>query len=375
MRIAHVINALRVGGAEKLLVTLAGELRRRGIDFTIITLRQSDPEMLALAAAEGARIAEFPHRKLWAPRRFYRLERYLRAERFSVLHTHLTMANILGAAAGRLAGTPVVTSLHNTTMRSQSLPLHHLAETWLLRTSVRRIIAVGWETARTQGARLKGRQMLVLPNAVPCPEPLTPDERRALRRELGGGAPEAPLLIFVGRLVPQKGLGDLLLAFAGVQRHHPAARLLVVGDGPLQGEVQAQAQSLGLGEQVRLLGLRGDVPRLLGACDLFVSAAHWEGLPVASLEAMAAGLPLAVTAVGDLPRVVTPETGALTPPHAPELLAEAINALLSAPARLAAAGAAAQQRARREFSAGAWAGRLLDLYDEVRQEEAHAGAR
>lgn len=375
MRIAHVINALRVGGAEELLLTLAGELRRRGIDLTIITLRPSDPEMLAQAAGEGARVVAFPHRKLWAPGRFYRLQRFLRAERFSVLHTHLTMANILGTAAGRLAGTPVVTSLHNTTMRSQSMPLHSLAETWLLRTSVQRIIAVGWETARTHRARLNGKPLLVLPNAVSFPPPLSPAERSALRRELGCGNPEAPLLIFVGRLVPQKGLGDLLQAFAGVHQAHPAARLLLVGEGPLQEEVQAQVRSLGLGGQVSLLGLRSDVQRLLGACDLFVSAAHWEGLPVASLEAMAAGLPLAVTAVGDLPRVVTPETGALTPPQDPEALAEAINALLASPERRAAAGAAAQARVRREFSAEAWAGRLLDLYDEVRQEEAHAGAR
>lgn len=367
MRIAHVINALRVGGAEKLVITFAGEMRRRGIDFTIITLRQNDPEMLKQAAAEGARIAQFSHRKLFAPGRFKKLVDFLRAEKFDILHTHLTMANILGASAGYMVGIPVVTSLHNTTMHSQSQFLHTRLETWLLRNSVKRVLAVGWETANAHAERLKDKPILVLPNAVHTPPSLSSEERCAVRQELVND-PHAPLLIYVGRLVPQKGVRDLVTAFAVVNRSHPQARLIVAGVGPLEEELQTQIHTLGLKERARLLGPRRDVPRLLAASDLFVSAAHWEGLPVASLEAMAAGLPVVATAVGDLPRVVTPETGILTPPRAPERLAAAISALLESPEARTAAGAAAQIRIQLEFSARAWADRLLKMYSEVIRE-------
>ncbi len=360
-RVAHLINGLRIGGAEKLLVTLAGEMGRRELPLTIITLRPNDPAMQRAIEATAGRVVVFPGRRLVAPGRFGRLVRFLRRERFTVLHTHLTQANVLGGCAGRLAGVPVVTTLHNTRMQSQTHLWHGRAENLVLRYLASRVLAVGWAIAAAHQGRLGRRPIEVVPNAVSLPAPLPAADRAALRATLLDG-PDRLLLLAVGRLEPQKGLPDLLAAFADLTQTHPGARLLIAGDGSLADPLRRQIAALGLDGRTSLLGRRDDVPALLAAADLYVSASHWEGLPVATLEAMATGLPLAVTAVGDVPRVVGAEMGALVPPRQPEALAAALRALADDPVRRQRAGQAARAAAARDYAAPAWVDRLLAIY-------------
>lgn len=369
MHIAHIINALRVGGAEQLILNFAQAIRdpalsSQDIRLTVITLRRDVPEVLEQAKQFGARVVHFYNRKIYAPGRFWDLVRFLRSEDIDLLHTHLTMANILGASAGRVAGIPVVTSLHNTTMTTAEHPVWSPLETLLLRTAVRQVIAVGWQTAEAHQDRLGGKPVLVLPNAVPIPEPLVPKDRRQIRRELVGD-PDVPLLISVGRLEEQKGMPDLLQAFADLQRTHPRASLVIAGDGSLRPELENQVLQQGLSGKARFLGLRRDIPELLGAADIFVSASLWEGLPVATLEALAAGLPVVATAVGDVPRVVVQEAGLLFPPRQPAELAGGLRQLLDNPELRAAQSTAARRHAIRHYSAVNWARRLLEIYRGV----------
>jgi glycosyltransferase involved in cell wall biosynthesis len=172
-------------------------------------------------------------------------------------------------------------------------------------------------------------------------------------------------LLSVGRLEPQKGCFDLIESFALVHQKHPDARLVIAGSGSLESQVNSRINTLSLAQSVHMLGLRQDIPDLLAASDIFVSAAHWEGLPVASLEAMAAGLPLVVTSVGDLPRVVAPGTGLLVPPKDPVTLAASIVRLLEQPELRVELGAAARNHIERHYCANAWADRLLEVYAQT----------
>jgi glycosyltransferase involved in cell wall biosynthesis len=292
------------------------------------------------------------------------LLRYLRRVKPDVIHTHLTMATILGAVTGTLAGVPVVTSLHNTTMRTSQKRMLSSLETFALRYLVKHVVAVGWGTAEAHRARLGGVPIEVIPNAVSIPQPSAPETRQATRSTLLGD-PTPSVLLYVGRLEPQKGLFDLLDAFSQVLEVHPGTRLLIAGSGAIESQVRVRVKDLGLEKGVKMLGQRGDIPDLLAASDIFVSAAHWEGLPVASLEAMAAGLPIVVTAVGDLPRVVQPGTGLLVSPGDPGGFAACINQLLAQPELREEMGVAARNHIRCHYNAANWADRLLDVYAGV----------
>ena len=154
-----------------------------------------------------------------------------------------------------------------------------------------------------------------------------PRGRDRWRRE-NGVAADALVFAHVGRFMAQKNHLDLVAAFQQVASADPRALLVLAGDGELRETVRARAASLGLEGAVRFLGLRDDVPELLGAADAFVLSSAWEGLPIAVLEAMAAGLPVVATAVGGVPELVrSGETGWLVAPGAPAALGAAMLAL------------------------------------------------
>jgi glycosyltransferase involved in cell wall biosynthesis len=364
MRVAQIIDELRAsGGAERLQLTLAEALEKEEAELTVLTLHENDPESEQALRARGVRVVPLPSRRFGSARRALRLVRFLRDHEIDVLHTHLVRSTILGGIAGSLTRIPVVTTLHNTRQSVRLSPLLRALETWVLRHLVERVIAVGWETASAQSERLRGVEIDVIPNAVSGCEPLGHAEREKVRRELGI-APESLLVISVGRLHPQKAFSDMLRAFAATAARCPNAELRIVGGGRLEHELQTELDALGLGGRVALLGLRRDVPRLLAASDVYFSSAIWEGLPVAILEAMAAGLPIVATRVGDVPHVVTPASGALVEASDVEGLARELCRVLEDPILRRQQSQAALE-ASELFSYGPWGNRLLDLYAEL----------
>ncbi|MCB9422079.1 MAG: glycosyltransferase [Ardenticatenaceae bacterium] len=365
MRIAHIIDSLGWGGAQKLLVTFAEAARQHDIALTIITLDNDYKDAPFTSELENldVRIVTFHAQRLLDLPRFIKLTRFLAQEKFDIVHTHLNYANILGTLACTITKTSTVATLHNVREGIES-KLRKKLELWIVKKLSGKIIVVGEQVAKARQPQFPGKILHVVPNAVESIPPLPKTERQALRTELTGNTAR-PLLISVGRLTPQKGVDDLLTAFAQVCRKHPQAALIIAGAGSIFDDLNTQIKSLGLENNAWLLGSRTDVPRLLGASDLFVSASHWEGLPVAMLEAMSAGLPVAATGVGDVPVVVTSCSGVVVPPHKPEQLAQAISDLLDKPEQLAVMGSAARERVNLHYSPSVWLNRLLALYDEV----------
>lgn len=367
MRVLQIISSLKTGGAQKLQETFAGAARGRGVDVTILSL-QADTGSTILAALleRGHRVQHLPGKRLLDVGRFNHLVRFLRQEKFDVIQSNLTYANILAAAAGRLTGTPVVGTLHNVKIEAKHYhPLREgLLEITALRYGVQAVIAVGHQVAEAYRARLGHQKLVVIPNAV-APIPALPAaERLALRHSLSGSTTR-PVVLAVGRLSQQKGFADLLEAFAQVHAHFPEAFLAIAGAGELQGELNARLEQLGLTGHARLLGGRGDVPQLLRASDIFVSSSLWEGLPVAVLEAMAAGLPIVATAVGEVPLTVVDGTGLLVPAAQPPELAAALKTLLADPAQREAMGRAALTHVERHHSPATWLDQHLALFQAV----------
>lgn len=368
MRVAHVIDNLNVGGAQRLIVTLAGLAPAHDIELTVVTLSDNRcspiPENLA---ALGVHVATFLPRSLFDPFLVRRLARYLSGLQLDIVQTHLSTANILGTLAARSADVPVVGTLHSAASRPRHR--HHLdraMETWTLRYGARQVIAVGHFVAEAHQSRLRNKPITVIPNGVgeiPC---LGLDERTRLRTQLIGD-PARPLVISVGRLTPAKGFSDLVTAFADVRDHHPSAALVVVGSGTLHIELQRHIYHHGLQDHVFLAGARDDVPSLLASSDLYVSSSHWEGLPLTVLEAMMAGLPIVATGVGEIPLVLEDGAGVVVPTRDPIAIANVISSLLAHPDRMRSLGSKARTRAVREYSATAWMHRLSKLYADNRR--------
>ena len=377
MRVAHLIDNLRlVGGAQRVLVLLTHSAHNTDLELTVIDLKSdSDSPNLERLKKAGVDVLHFPAENMRDAKRFLSLVRYLKHEQFDLIHTHLLHSNVIGILASKLAGTPVIGSLYNVHIsRRKNHTFRYGLETLLLRYAADGVMAVGQLTAEAHQSRLKGKRIYVIPTAVEIPELLSPQEKQLMRESLVGDA-RRPLIVSVGRLTTQKGYTYLLDAFSQVHKRWPQAALVIAGEGALFDELSLKIRGLNLNKHAFLLGPRSDVQRLLGACDIFVSSSLWEGLPSALLEGMAAGLPVVATTVGDMPRVVTPDTGLLIPAEDPDAIAGAIIELLDHPQQRKLMGEAAREYAITHHGLDAYGKHFLHMYKDVLYREKPPGRR
>ncbi len=174
------------------------------------------------------------------------------------------------------------------------------------------------------------------------------------------------LILTVGRLTEQKGHCYLIEAVAAVLPMYPNIEFLLVGEGELADELEAQAEQSGYGDHIHFLGRRNDVLALLAEADMFVLPSLWEGLSIALLEAMAAGKPIVATAVSGTTQVMAHgQTGLIVPPADGAALAAAINQLLANPTQAHALGQAARQHVSTHYSAEKQAKEHLALYRKI----------
>ena len=360
LRVAHIIPALRYGGAEKLVVTLAQEAAARtDIELTVITLRESNEQVRQAVIETGTRLLEPHHRKVYNVPRLLKLYRLIKQHNFDVIHTHLSMANILGGYLGGMAGIPVVTTLHNT--KINTTPRRKLVETWGVRRYVSTLVAVGEQVEVAHKHLYPNKRWVVIPNAVSIYPLPSPSEKAALRAQIMHD-PHRQLLIAVGRLETQKAHTDMLTALHQLLSTNSQCELIIVGIGKLEQEIRRTISRLGLENHVTLLGLRHDVPQLLSVADIYLNSSHWEGLPLTLLEAMAAGLPIVATDAGDTARVVSHDMGFITPVGALNEFASAIGSLLHNNKIRVQFGKRGREHIGRNYNASQWVDKLVELY-------------
>ncbi len=201
--------------------------------------------------------------------------------------------------------------------------------------------------------------------------PPAPGEREAAKERRGYGG--QTLVLWTGRLVDRKGVAHLLQAWAGLAPRFPEARLLLLGEGQLLGDLTELARRLGVAATVRFGGRVEDVAEWLRTADLFVLPSLQEGLPNALLEAMASGLPCVATRIGGVTDVVG--GGALlVPPADPAALAAACGRLLGDPAERRTLGEAAAAEMRAAFGLEARVATYRRLYAEVASAPRGSGA-
>jgi glycosyltransferase involved in cell wall biosynthesis len=288
------------------------------------------------------------------------LRRLLRDWSPDVVHAHGLRAGAFAALAG-CPGALAVT-VHNAPPARAPGRIVHAA---LERLTARRADAVTWVSSdvggrmRRAGARDGGRAVVAAP-AFPAP---TADQVEAARATLGECG--RPVVFAAGRLTEQKGFGVLIAAAARWQGRDPAPVLAIAGEGPLAGELGAQA--LAAGVPVRFLGRRTDVPALMAAADVVVVPSLWEGQPLVLQEALRAARPVVASRAGGIPDLTGEDGALLVPPGDAMALAGAVLTILDDRAAAARLVAAATERARALPDAGDAVDSVAALYDRLRR--------
>ncbi|MFJ9777847.1 glycosyltransferase family 4 protein [Kitasatospora sp. NPDC101157] len=287
-----------------------------------------------------------------------------------VVHAHGLRAGLLSDLALRTAGrfpglrpeTPlVVTSHHALLATGMERRLQRLMERRVARAAD---LVLGASSDLVARARELGATDARLGPVAAPPTPEGRIGRAEARAALLGDGPDRPLVLAVGRLVPQKAFGLLLDATGELAALDPEPLLLVAGDGPEAGPLRERVAAEKL--PVRLLGYRTDVPDLLAAADVVVVSSRWEARSLVVQEAMLAGVPVVATAVGGIPELVG-DAAVLVPPGDPAALGRAVRELLADPARREQLVAAGRQQAETWPDEAATVAQVLSTYDELVQ--------
>jgi glycosyltransferase involved in cell wall biosynthesis len=366
-RILIVSTGLNRGGAETQVFYLAKGLRARGWEAEVVSLL-TDGTM-----TQQFREVEIPihqlgmHRGIPDPRAILNLRKIIRTFRPDVLHTHMVHSNLLGRVTRLFAHVPVVISTaHSITEGARWRELAYritdpLADltTIVSNAAAERYIRVG---------AVPARKLKTVPNGVEL-EAFKPNAeyRATLRAELG--VDDQFVWLAVGRLDTPKDYPNLLTAFSRLaSRRHV---LLIAGEGHLRESTERLATELGISEQIRFLGIRKDVPRLMAAADAYVMSSAWEGLPMVLLEAAASALPIVTTAVGGTDEIVQDGvSGFLAPAKNSEALAAAMQRmeLLPVESRVSM-GAAGRDHVSQHYGLSAVVDQWEDIYHSLSQRK------
>ncbi len=325
MRIVYVLTSLGMGGAERQALAQAERMAERGHTVAILVLRSRlaeewPTELEALYL--NMRKTSFSVLKGLAQAR-----RFLREFKPELLHSHSFHANVVARLLKVLfPGTVVLSTVHNVYEGGWPRMLAYRLTDGLSRRTTTVCQAVARRFVRLKA--VPQDKCMVMANGIETRE-FAPDQaRRALIREQMG-VNGSFIWMTAGRVVEAKDYPNLLRAFARVLAAHPNVQLWVAGASTTVETERVHNMSVirGLGDAVRWLGLRRDLPALLDAADGFVLASAWEGMPLAVGEAMAMEKPVVATDVGGT-RELLGDAGAVVPSKAPDALAVAMLELM-----------------------------------------------
>jgi len=361
-RVLYLSHAFAVGGAEEMVLNLvrhlppayapvvaciheAGpiglEIERTGVPFRVLGLTPG----------------------LRRPFDILRLRNFLYECQPDIVHTFLLTGSLYGRFAAMMARVPVVIGTE-VNVYERKRPLHALAERWLMRDTD--AVVASAESVRdfyVQQVTADPSKVEVIYNAVDWAQLQTSISREEMRASVDVPA-EVPVLAIIARLTEQKGHRILLDAL--VRPDLAQAHLIVVGDGPLRDTLQKQCSDLGLSSRIRFLGARRDLGNILAAADVFVMPSFWEGLPLAMVLAMGAGLPVVATRVAGIPEVVKDGvSGLLVPPGDSAELGAALSRVVNDETTRGRLGQAARAAVRPRFGIDRYVQSVTALYDRL----------
>ncbi len=325
MKVLHIINGEYYAGAEKVQDLLALGLTELGHEINFVCFKPD--KFPALRSGQEISLHKMPMRHRFDIGCARRVARLVREGGFELLHSHSPRGAMIGRVASLMAGVPMVHHVHSPAARDTEAPLMNRVNCVVERlsaASIQALIPVSRSLERylvEQG--FSPRRIFTVPNGVPTPGPLSPRACPTGTWRIGA----------VALFRPRKGMEVLLKAAAHLLRQGRPLRVVAVGgfETPAyEQEIRGLAASLGIAGQVDWLGFTRDVDRALAQLDVMVlPSLYGEGMPMAVLEAMAAGIPVVASDVEGIPEVLDHgRTGLVVPPGNDQALAAELAALM-----------------------------------------------
>lgn len=303
-RVIHIVESLDRGAVENWLLRMLAHARKSGIslDWTFYCQLPTCGEGDEAARALGARVIHSPVPISQTGTFMAALRNELRQGRYDVLHCHHDLMSAVYLVAS--TGLPIARRIVHVHNADEGLPTPSRFKAALLREPMRRIclsadrvVGISNHTLDTMlagRARRAGRDLVHYYGIDPAPFAAISPDRDGFRKSLGL-AEDALVLLFGGRITPEKNPVFAVDVFASLLRDQPRAALVFAGAGSLEGEVLARAQELGVAGRMRMLGWRGDLPEVMSCADWFIlprPEEPMEGFGLAVVEAQLAGLRL-----------------------------------------------------------------------------------
>jgi glycosyltransferase involved in cell wall biosynthesis len=352
MVVVHLLASPFFGGPERQVLGLARGLppQYRTI-FLSFTERGLSAPFLEKARQHGFEAVCLRHNVPFLRRAANEIAGHLRRVGAGVLCCSGYKPDVIGWLAARRAGVPVISISHGWTAVTPKVWLNEMLDRLVLHGMDRVVCVSEGQAVKVRRAGVAPGRVVVIRNAVGREFFQGPDPN--VHQEMLGMFPKPPrwLVGAAGRLSPEKGFDQLVEAARVVRQEFPAVGFVVFGDGPLRDALTRRVAECRLSDRFVFAGFRGDLEKYLPNLDVFVQPSFTEGLPVAVLEASAAGLPVVATAVGGTPEVVADgDTGFLVPAGRPDALAAKIGMLLGDAALRQRLGGQARRHVEESFT-------------------------
>jgi glycosyltransferase involved in cell wall biosynthesis len=386
-----VVDGLGLSGKTKALVDLATGLDPRRFKPTVVSFDADDGPLCQVLRQHGVPLVVEPLGDGLRARNLWRMARIMLKVRPDVVHCYNPRAMLYGGLAARLFR--ITATLGTLSAFACMVPDRQYAflpqplATGTPRNRLRnRVVASLMRRLAVASTDLGARfcayngismeRVRAVPYGVqlgPAPQSLVRMEHRLRMRAVLGLNDSDIVVASVGRLVEQKDYPTQLAGFAAAAEQEPRLRMLLVGDGPLRGQLEALASRLGLASRVAFLGYRADVPQLLQAVDIFTLASLFEPYGVSILEAKANGTAILAAAVNEIPRMLAQgRSGRLFEPGSTASYAQELLQMCREPEDCARMAQQAYREAQDEHGLAAMIEAYQRLYDEILKTAAPA---
>ena len=342
IHVLEVIGNAIVGGMESWVTRLIERLPRERFRFTALCPFESPFTDRLRALDVEVLIAPMPDDPPWST--IQMATALVATNGIDLLHAHLPKAHLLAGIVGRMTGKPVVATVHGRHLTTLDIEVHRVAATHLS-------VVCKQSYFHALGLGINAAQLSCDQNGVDT-EVFRPRPRGGARLREDLGLTEDTLLVgFVGRLSHEKGPEVFVRAMMLLTQQRPDVHAVVVGEGPMEGELRKLMARFRLHAHLHLIGVRHDMPAVFNELDLLVSCSHSEAMPLALMEGMASGVAAVATRVGGVPDIVEHgQTGWLVAPGDFDDIAQCCGWLLNDSASRQRMGERARMRAVERFN-------------------------
>lgn len=354
MRILHVITSLRTGGAEKLLVEMLPRLKNYGHEVDLLLFDGINTPLYSELKSRGIKINYLSLKgNVYNPYNIIRLRKYLRG--YDIIHTHNTACQYyVPIALGSINKTILITTEHNTHNRRRSIWGFKILDK-LMYNRYNHIISISQKATDNLSDYIgHSYKITTINNGI---------DLSKFSSELSAPNKDGEIIVtMVAAFRPQKDHQTLIKAISLLPDNY---KLWLVGDGALRPKIEQNVRDLRISGKVKLWGNRDDIHSLMSESDIIVLSTHWEGLSLASIEAMASGRPFIGSDVDGLHDVIA-DAGILFPPGNAEILASEIKSLIENPEKYNLTVRKCQTRAQ-EYNIDKTVEKYNKLYIEVQR--------